>query len=166
MRFCHCPSCGERLSSRDLGDEHNVPWCDKCGGPWFEMFYCCVIVLARRGEKFALIKQKSPEQSERDKYVCVSGYIKTSESAEDAARREVYEELGLAAKSVRFISSYVYEKKQMLMLGYCVDVDEGEFKLSDELYAAQWFDKERAASLLKDTSVGNRLIADILKEGE
>ncbi len=114
MRFDYCPKCGARLSCRDLGDERGVPWCDRCGRPWFEMFPCCVIVLARRGGKYALIKQNSCEQSERDKFVCVSGYIKTGESAEDAACREVTEELGLVPLSCKLISSYVYEKKQML----------------------------------------------------
>lgn len=165
MRFTFCPDCGQKLSARDLGDEHDVPWCDGCGRPWFEMFPCCVIVLVRRAGKFALIKQNSCEQSERDKYVCVSGYIKTGESAEQAALREVKEELGLDPLYCTLVSSYVYKKKQMLMLGFCVDADEGEFSLSDELCEAKWFNKEQAVELLGKTTVGDRLISDILSKG-
>ncbi len=165
MRFSFCPDCGKRLSARDLGDELNVPWCDGCGKPWFEMFPCCVIVLARRQGKYALIKQNSCEKSERDKFVCVSGYIKTGESGKQAAIREVKEELGLDVLSCSLVSTYVYNKKQMLMLGYAADVSEGEFQLSDELCGAQWFDVEQTVELLGKTTVGDELIKGILSKG-
>ena len=38
MKFSYCPDCGSKLSSRQLGDEVDVPWCDACGRPWFDMF--------------------------------------------------------------------------------------------------------------------------------
>lgn len=96
MRFTFCPDCASRLVSRKTGDDGLVPYCEQCKRLWFDMFYNCVIVLARRGNKYALIRQHSGDGSiSEDRFVCVSGYIMTNETAEQAAVREVTEELGL-----------------------------------------------------------------------
>ena len=54
---------------------------------------------------------------------------------------------------------------RMPVLGFAVDVAQGEFTLSDELCAAEWFDKDKAVELLGRTSVGDKLIKDILTKG-
>ncbi len=41
--------------------------------------------------------------------------MKPGEFAEDTVVREIGEELGLNVKSVEFVKSYPYEKKEMLM---------------------------------------------------
>ncbi|MBR4306079.1 MAG: NUDIX domain-containing protein [Ruminiclostridium sp.] len=167
MRFTYCPDCGKLLSHRDLGDEKNVPWCDTCNRPFFDTFYTCIIAIARCGDKYALIRQKN-DDSEKDesKYICVSGYIGVCESAEAATIREIKEELGLDAVSVTPVSSYVYEKKKMLMLGFCAEVKQTDFNISDELIEAHWFDKETALERLKNTAIGKQLLVDILKMEE
>ena len=45
MKFRYCPDCGALLSGRVLGDEGLVPWCERCGKPWFDMFPSAVIGL-------------------------------------------------------------------------------------------------------------------------
>lgn len=162
MRFTFCPDCATKLSSRKIGDDGDVPYCDKCGRPWFDMFYNCVIVLAEYNGKYALIRQHSGDGTiSEERYVCVSGYIKSGETAEQAAIREVTEELGIKPDSVRFISTYVYEKKQMLMTGFLAKLSNGDFSLSDELIAAKWFDEYEADEKLKGSSVAKRLFNDI-----
>lgn len=97
MRFTFCPDCASRLVSHKTGDDGLVPYCEQCKRLWFDMFYNCVIVLVRRGNKYALIRQHSGDGSiSEDRFVCVSGYIMTNETAEQAAVREVTEELGLS----------------------------------------------------------------------
>ncbi len=166
MRFKYCPDCGSRLSSKDLGDEKDVPWCEACSKPWFEMFPCCIIAIAHRDGSYALIRQQSCDEIKDDKFICVSGYIKTNETAQQAAVREVKEELGLDALSCQLISTYPYEKKQMLMIGFSVEVGEGGFTLSDELVEARWFDENEAREKLKNTSVGNLLFDDIIRRNK
>lgn len=164
MRFKYCPDCGGRLSAKNLGDEENVPWCEGCSKPWFEMFYNCIIAIAHRDGRYALIRQKNGDgTTDENKFICVSGYIRPGETAQQAAVREVKEELGLTALSCRVVSTYMYEKKQMLMTGLSVEVAQGDFKLSDELIEARWFDERQASERLAGTSVGKELFADMMK---
>ena len=127
MRFTFCPDCASRLVGRKTGDDGLVPYCEQCKRLWFDMFYNCVIVLARRGDKYALIRQHSGDGSiSEERFVCVSGYIMTNETAEQAAVREVTEELGLKPVKVRLVATYTYQKKQMLMTGFLAELPEGD----------------------------------------
>ena len=165
MRFTYCPDCASKLSSRKIGDDGDVPYCDNCKRPWFDMFYNCVIVLARHNGKYALIRQHSGDGTiSEERYVCVSGYMKTGETAEQAAMREVSEELGIVPDTVHLISTYVYEKKQMLMTGFLAELSQDDFAISDELITAQWFDEAEACEKLKCSSVGRLLLDDIKGE--
>lgn len=162
MRFTFCPDCASRLVGRNTGDDGLVPYCEQCKRLWFDMFYNCVIVLARRGDKYALIRQHSGDGSIcEDRFVCVSGYIMTNETAEQAAVREVTEELGLKPVKVRLVATYTYQKKQMLMTGFLAELPEGDFSLSDELITAQWFDEAEVGARLAGSSVAKLLFNDI-----
>ena len=157
--------CGAKLIGRKIGDDGDVPYCEHCNRPWFDIFYNCVIVLAKRGDKYALIRQHSGDGTmSEERYVCVSGYIKTGETAEQAAVREVTEELGLKPLSVHLVATYAYNKKPMLMTGFLAELPEGEFSLSDELITAQWFDENEVRTKFKGSSVCDRLFDDIKGE--
>ena len=138
MRFTFCPDCGAKLIGRAIGDDGLVPYCGHCD------------------------RQHSGDGSiSEERFVCVSGYIMTNETAEQAAVREVTEELGLKPVKVRLVATYAYQKKQMLMTGFLAELPEGDFSLSDELIAAQWFDEAGVGVRLAGSSVAKLLFKDI-----
>lgn len=159
MQFKFCPQCGGELTTKQVGDEGEIPFCAACGRPWFSFSYPCVICLLTDGEgRFALIRQTYATQN----YVCVAGFIKEQETAEQTAVREVREETGLEVQNLRFIKSYYYPKHDNLMLGYVCTVKTGEFKLSGEVEKAGWFGLEEARELLSNGTVGKDLLRDFL----
>ena len=108
MKFMYCPQCGSQLEKKEIGDEGLVPYCETCKRPWFDMPYACTITLViNELEEVALIRQGYVSDQY---YVCVAGYIKCGESAEETARREVMEELGLNPESLCYTKSYYFEK--------------------------------------------------------
>ena len=104
MRYQYCPKCGAKLFLRRLGDDGEVPWCASCEMPWFDTFSTCVIALVTDGAgQVALLRQKYIS----DRYAnLVSGYMQPGETAEEAAAREIGEELGLTTTELRFVSTY------------------------------------------------------------
>lgn len=62
----------------------------------------------------------------------VTGYLERHEAPEHAARRELREELGLIADTVRFIGHYLLEDKNQLIIAYALDA-RGTLKLGDEI---------------------------------
>lgn len=159
MQFQFCPLCGSKLSTKQVGDEGEIPFCESCGRPWFSFSYPCVICLLTDGEgRYALIRQTYATKN----YVCVAGFIKEQETAEQTAIREVREETGLEVLSLRFINSYYYPKHDNLMLGYVCTVKPGEFRLSGEVERAGWFTLEETRELLSHGTVGKDLLRDHL----
>jgi len=96
------------------------------------------------------------------KYVCVAGIMKIGESAEETVIREVKEEIGQDVESLQFISSYPYEKKEMLMLGYKATVKKQEFKLSGEVDSVEWVKFENALEYLREGSIAWQLVKTVI----
>lgn len=160
MRFDYCPKCGTKAVLREIGDEGEMPFCESCQAPLFDLFPVCVLCVAadEQGE-IALIRQSYVNNGT---YVGVAGYMKSGESGEEAALREVAEELGLQPCEVIPIKTYPYVKKDMLMLGYLVRVKRSEFSLSDEVDSAAWFRPEDAVKAVREGSIIGQLIMDCL----
>lgn len=160
MDFKYCPECGSVLEPRPIGDEGLVPYCEACHKPHFGFSYSCVIVLpvnADNPEEVALIRQ---EYVTSKNHICVAGYVKRGETIEDSARREVEEEIGLHVRDVRYMRSYYFERKDLLMLGFVANIEKDAFRISGEVDAAHWFSLEEADRELPDGSIAWQLLQD------
>lgn len=163
MRYHYCPKCGAKLSLRQLGDDGEVPWCASCETPWFDTFSTCVIALVTDGEgQVALLRQAYISKRYAN---LVSGYMQPGETAEEAAAREIGEELGLETTELRFVSTYWFEKKDMLMIGFIARVPHRPFGLSAEVDGAEWVSASEALSLVHPPgSVSYALVEALLEE--
>ncbi len=161
MRFTYCPHCGEKLIKKEIGDEGLVPYCENCRVPLWDMARTCVIcAVVNEQNEIALIRQSYVSEV---KYVCVAGVMTLGESAEETARREVREELGLEAEQLTYIRSYPYIEKELLMLGFKVCVQKADFTLSGEVDSARWVPFDEALSLLREGSIAWQLAKTVIE---
>lgn len=155
MTFEYCPKCGDKLIPKKIGDEGNVPFCEKCERPFFPFSYPCVICLCvSEDDEVLLIKQSYGII----RFVCVAGYIKNGESAEEAAVREIAEETGLETLGIQFLYSRFYEKHDNLMLAFVCRVKKAEPHISAELTEARWFSAEEAEKAMFEGALGIEMI--------
>ncbi len=153
MRFQYCPNCGSRLELREIGDEGKVPYCVKCEQPWFDMFPSCIIVLVvNEYDEALLLRQDYMSTQYR---TLVSGYMKPGESAEEATRREVAEEVGIQLDGLELIGTYWFGRKDMLMIGFLASARKVEPKLSVEVDDARWIPVEEAIALVHPKAPGS-----------
>ena len=159
MRFRHCPDCGALLSARNLGDEVNVPWCDSCSKPWFEIFPACIIALVHDGRGRVLLLHQDYIST---RYAnLVSGYITPGESAEECARREIREETGLNVDCLELVGTYWFAKKEMLMIGFFAKVSGTDVTLSKEVNSAEWVDAADAPGLVHPEGSVSHTLAEL-----
>lgn len=157
MKFEYCPKCGKNLIRKEIGDEGMVPYCTSCERPFFDIPSPCVIVAAiNEYNEVALIRQSYGI----DRFVCIAGFIKIGESAEECALREVEEEINLKPYSIEFIKTYPMEKQELIMIGFMVRVKKAEFKLSKELKEAVWFEKDSALKALEGANIAYCLVKE------
>lgn len=162
MRFIYCPFCGTKLISKKIGDEGMIPYCETCRIPLWDMFTTSIIAaVVNEYNEVALLRQNYVSTTN---YVCVAGIMKVGESAEETVIREVKEEIGQDVESLEFISSYPYEKKEMLMLGYKAIVKKQDFKLSGEVDSVEWVKFENALTLLREGSIAWQLVKTVIGE--
>lgn len=160
MKFDHCPKCGEKLVPKQIGDEGNVPYCKNCERPFFPFSYPCVICLCiSEDDEVLLIKQSYGII----RYVCVAGYIKAGEGAEECAKREIAEETGLEMLGARFLYSKYYEKHDNLMLAFACRVRKAEPRLSGEVSEAAWFTREEAENALFPGAYGIDMLHEVTR---
>ena len=161
MRFKYCPECGRKAIFKEIGDEGEIPYCETCKRPLFDMFSSCVIALVTDGKDNVVLLRQNYIST--DYYNLVSGYIKPKETAEECARREVEEEIGLKVDSMRFVGTQWFDKKDMLMIAFIVTTKDREIKLSKEVDEAFWIDAKTALGMVHPKgSVSYYLIEEYL----
>ncbi|MBE5811147.1 MAG: NUDIX domain-containing protein [Clostridiales bacterium] len=158
MRYTFCPDCGQRLTSRPLGDEGLVPWCEGCQRPWFDSFSTCIIAAVMNAKGEVLLQR---ETRRPDREVLVAGYMKPGESAEDAARREIAEETGLSATSLRYVASYPHMDGNQLMLGFCATAEGNVQSSASEVLSARWCTLDEAVQALRAGSIAQQVVMAI-----
>lgn len=158
MRYTFCPDCGQRLTSRPIGDEGLVPWCDGCGRPWFDAFSTCIIA-AVMNTKGNILLQRETRRPDRE--VLVAGYMKPGESAEDAARREIAEETGLTVTALRYVASYPHMDGNMLMLGFAATTEGDAHAASSEVVSSRWCTPDEAVASLREGSIAQQVVQAI-----
>lgn len=162
MRFTYCPHCGSALIKKEIGDEGLVPFCELCNMPLFDMFSTCVIcAVTNEFGEVALLKQTNLSAT---RYVCVSGFMKIGESAEESAAREIEEEIGQKVDKLHFVRSYPYEKKEMLMLGFHAMVKKADLVLSKEVDDAEWVPFDEALGKIREGSIAWQLVKEVIEK--
>ncbi len=145
-------------TARSIASWHaNHSFCAKCGGMtqpakggWSRVCTACaaehfprvdpvVIMLARHNGRILLGRQpRFPD----GQYSALAGFIEPGESMEDAVIRELYEEAGVRAHSVRYIASQPWPYPSNLMLGCIAVCDDDALTIDEtELEHAFWAEK-------------------------
>ena len=155
MKMDYCMACGALLHPRAHGDEGMVPYCESCEAFRYPMFNTAVslLVLDEARQNILLIRQYG-----RPHFILVAGYVNCGEDAEDAARRELREELGLELSSLRFNRSRYFPPSNTLMLNFTVTVPSREAQPNREVDDWQWFTLEEARRAIKPGSLAEAFL--------
>jgi NAD+ diphosphatase len=98
-------------------------------------------------------------------YSTLAGFVEPGETLEDAVRREVYEETGIAIGNIRYFGSQPWPFPHSLMIGFAAETPERAIRLNDgELEDARWFPADALPPLPGKMSIARRLIDAFLAE--
>jgi NAD+ diphosphatase len=132
-----CAKCGTESNLSKAGYERTCP---SCGTAHFPRTDPVVIMLVRRGDK-ALVGRGHgwPEGH----YSALAGFMEPGESMEEAAAREIFEEVGLRATRVIYKASQPWPWPSTLMIGVEAWVEDGDLTIdSTEIEDAIWITKD------------------------
>lgn len=143
-RYCGC--CGSVTATR-LGGHQRVCTNPDCGLLQFPRLDPAVIVRVTRNDRVLLGRQSNwPAR----RYSVIAGFVEPGESLEDAVRREVHEETGLALASVHYHSSQPWPFPASLMVGFAAESESSNALAGDELESVLWLDRDELTGLVQD----------------
>ena len=149
MSFWHkthkfCGSCGYENFSREAGF---VRVCSnkKCGKSHFPRTDPAIITLISFEGKVLLGRSsRFPEGM----YSTLAGFVEPGESLEQALEREVFEEVGIKVKNIKYFNSQPWPFPASLMLGFFAEAESTEMNIDyHEIEDAHWFSIEELKSL-------------------
>lgn len=130
----HCPRCGEPTAPVD-GERGKR--CPRCAYEHYPHLHPAVIVLVRDGGRVLLTRKAIWAKG---RYGLVAGFVDAGESLEEAAKREVGEEVGVQIRDLAYIASQYWPFPSQLMVGFTAAYAGGEVRVDhNELEDARWF---------------------------
>ncbi|HOV04158.1 MAG TPA: NAD(+) diphosphatase [Kaistiaceae bacterium] len=142
-RHGFCSNCGAPSALAEGGWKR---LCPSCGAEHFPRVDPVVIMLAvRRGHCLMGRQPRFPAGM----YSALAGYVEPGETFEDAVRREIAEEAGIAVGRVVYYASQPWPFPSTLMIG-CLAEALGDEIVPDEteLEDCRWFSRAEAAAML------------------
>jgi NAD+ diphosphatase len=137
-RHRFCANCGAATEPRDGGHERVCPACEAHHFPRTDPV---VIVRVSDGGDDALLLGRQARWPE-GRFSLLAGYVEPGETLEEAVRREVLEEAGVALDSVSYVASQPWPFPSSLMLGFSAMAERGDpTPGDDELAEVGWFER-------------------------
>ena len=148
--------CGQCGSPMDLIDWELATLCKPCNHRCYPRISPCIIVAIRKGNQILLAQGA---KSTTGLYSVLAGFVESGETLEQAVHREVFEEVGVKIKNLKYISSQPWPFPHSLMMGYTAEYDSGEITLcEEEILAADWFTLENMPETPPTRSIAGQLI--------
>ena len=155
-----CSVCGCELMDNEQEEARSCP---NCQALFFPKISPAVIVLIKRDDGRILLAYNRKFRSKV--YSLIAGFVEVGESAEDAVRREVREEVGLEIKNLTYQCSQSWPFPDSLMLGFTAEYASGKVTPDgEEIVEAGFYDPEQLPPLPGHGSIARKMIENYLSE--
>ena len=155
-----CGMCGSRMIKHAT---ERAMFCECNNLMIYPRISPCIIVLVTKGEEILLAHNKN---FPGNFYSTLAGFIEAGESAESAIHREIYEEVKISVKNIKYFGSQSWPFPSQLMLGYHAEYLEGEVQPDGvEIDKADWFNYKNLPQVpTGNISISGQLIESYLKK--
>lgn len=155
-----CGQCGSVMQQIDW---EMAMKCTRCQHRCYPRISPCIIVAIKRHNKI-LLAQGKPQQS-RQMFSTLAGFVESGETLEQAVHREVFEEVSIKVKNLRYFASQPWPFPHSLMVGFLADYDAGEIEVDGkEILEANWYEADSLPNIPPKLSIAGQLIQHTLKE--
>jgi NAD+ diphosphatase len=135
-----CPQCGSRMQNKRIeGIDRKVCADQRCGFVFWNNPVPVVGIVVETTDGVLLAHNRSwPEGM----FSIVTGFLEPGESPENAAIREVKEELDLTVHEITFLGNFPFARLNQLMIGFHARAT-GQVSLNEELDSFKFVRKEQ-----------------------
>jgi NAD+ diphosphatase len=156
--------------------DKNSKYCGQCGTPTEIKFderakkcpACSLLVFPRISPAIivGIIDQKHKKillangtRFPSNFYSVIAGFVEPGETLEECARREIFEEVGIEIKNIRYFNSQSWPFPDSLMIGFLADYAKGQISIDpSEINDAQWFSADNLPRIPGKISIARKII--------
>jgi len=156
-----CGQCGQKMQTIDW---EVAMKCYHCQHRTYPRVSPCIIVAIRKHKQILLALHNRHQKENYPVYTTLAGFTEAGETLEACVAREVFEEVGIKVKNIRYVSSQPWPFPHSLMMGFIADYDSGELKVDPhELIEANWYDANDLPVIPRHGTIARKLIEKTLK---
>lgn len=156
----YCGACGNLMAMHTEISKR----CTVCGKTVWPSLATAVITLVYRGDEILMVQSRN---FKGNYYGLVAGFVETGESVEEAAIREIREEVGIEVKNLTYTRSQPWPYPSVLMIGFTAEYAGGDIRLQySELADGGWYHRDHLPQLPGEMGVARQMIEQWLKETE
>ena len=149
----YCGRCGQQTVTEGTEAARVCPACAHTSYPRISP---CVIVLVHREEE--LLLARSPRFT-TGMYSTLAGFVEAGESVEETVRREIFEEVAIRVKNIRYFASQPWPFPDQLMLGFFAEYESGEITIDEvEISDAGWYHYRTLPMIPGEGTIAGRMI--------
>ncbi|QGU94535.1 NAD(+) diphosphatase [Clostridium bovifaecis] len=151
--YKYCSKCGTLVE--DKKDER-AKICPKCGLISYPRISPAIITAVTKNDKLLLAHNAN---FPKGTYSVIAGFAEPGETFEDCVAREVFEEVGVHVKNIRYFGSQPWPFPDSLMVAFTCEYASGEIKVDGiEIDDASFYGAEDLPTLPLGGSIARRLI--------
>lgn len=150
----YCGYCGNTLEN---SEHERARICNECGNIEYPTIAPVVMVAVVHDEKLLMTKYANRDFRQHG---LVAGFVEIGETLEEAAKREVMEEVGLEIDDLKYFGSQPWGISGSVIVGYFATLKGSESIHIDqkELSDAGWFERAEVPHELSDLSITYEMI--------
>lgn len=157
-RSKYCGKCGS-LTTWSTSELAKV--CAKCKEIYYPKISPAVIVAITKEDRLLLAHNKNFKDGF---YSVLAGFVEIGESIEQAAIREVKEEVGIEIKNIRYFYSQPWPFVDSLMIGLTADYKSGTIRPDKkEIIDAAWYKRDEFPLTPGKETIAGKLIENFKK---
>ncbi|MBK8904809.1 MAG: NAD(+) diphosphatase [Anaerolineaceae bacterium] len=158
--------CSRCATPNEIQEHERAKKCPNCGLITYPRLSPAIIVRVDRvidGVPHVLLARNGRWQ--RNFYSVLAGFVEPGETLEDCVHREVFEEVGIRLKNVRYFGSQPWPFPNSLMVGFTAEYASGDIVLEEaEIADASWFTADSLPNLPSSMSIARRLVDAFVAE--
>jgi len=155
-----CGRCGQATETQP---HELAKKCTACGAIFYPRISPAVIVAVKREDKILLAHNVNFRPNW---YSIIAGFVEPGETFEDCVRRELWEEVRIQVKNIRYFGSQPWPFPDSLMVGFTAEYESGEITVDGvEIEEAGWYRADEMPPHPATTSISGRLIRAVMGEG-
>jgi NAD+ diphosphatase len=149
----YCGKCGHKT---DYVHDERAKKCPACGFTSYVRLSPAAITAVIKGDKILLSRNAT---FRGNMHSLIAGFVEPGETIEECIKREIFEEVGIRVKNIKYFGSQPWPFPNSLMIGFTADYESGEIAVDGkEIIEAAWFDVNHLPELPAKLSIAREII--------